>query len=86
MRRLVMNKRSAFVVVAAVAVLACSEKKEPPREHVVFGEYIQPEDSFPKLRYFEGQVSLNDRCAVRKVRLNSKMPPVYVNGRAVGFC
>jgi hypothetical protein len=81
-----MNRRSAFVTIAAVAVLACSGKKEAPREHVAFGEYVQPEDSFPKLRYFDGQVSLNDRCAVRKVRLNSKMPPVYVNGRAIGFC
>jgi len=81
-----MNKRSAFVAVAAVVALACSGKKEPPREHVVFGEYIQSEDSFPKLQYFDGQVSLNDRCAVRKIRLNSKMPPVYVNGRAIGFC
>jgi hypothetical protein len=48
---------------------------------------VAPRDSFPKLRYYEsGLVSMNDRCAVRHTRLNPKMPPVYVNGRPVGFC
>jgi len=56
-------------------------------EYVAVAEYINPEDSLPHLRYFaDGLESLNDRCAVRKVRLNPKMPPVYVNGRPVGFC
>ena len=82
-----MNRYGVFMAAAAVVALACSEKQETtPREHVVFGEFIQPEDSFPKIRYFDGEVALNDRCAVRKVRLNTKMPPVYVNGRAIGFC
>ncbi len=82
-----MRTQQALAVVAAAAALACSSHKEPKIEHQVFGEYIQPEDSFPKLRYTEtGLVSLNDRCAVRKVRLNSKMPPVYVNGQPIGFC
>jgi hypothetical protein len=80
----------SITVVAAVAALACAKQEqasEPVREHVVFGEYITPEDSFPQVRYFEsGLVSRNDRCAVRKVRLNVKMPPVYVNGRPIGFC
>ncbi len=82
-------RRSIAVCVAAAAVACSGDKKEsaPEPMHVVFGEFIQPEDSFPKLRYFEGGlVSPNDRCAVRKVRLNPKMPPVYVNGRPIGFC
>jgi hypothetical protein len=81
-----MNCRSALSGAVVLAALACSDKTEEVRQHVVFGEYIQPEDSFPKVHYFEGQVSLNDRCAVRRVRLNTKMPPVYVNGRPIGFC
>ncbi|MCI0451280.1 MAG: hypothetical protein L0Z51_02685 [Candidatus Latescibacteria bacterium] len=57
------------------------------KNYVAYGEYIAPEDSFPKIRYYEGGlVAPNDRCAVRKVRLNTKMPPVYVNGRPIGFC
>lgn len=85
-----MRTYRTIAVLASVAALACSGQKEeaaPAVSHQVFGEYIQPEDSFPKLRYLEtGLVSLNDRCAVRKVRLNSKMPPVYVNGQPIGFC
>lgn len=41
---------------------------------------------YPRLRYEDGMVSLNDRCPVRRVRLNPKMPPVRVNGHPVGFC
>jgi hypothetical protein len=43
-------------------------------------------DTLPRIQYADGQVSLNDRCPVRKVPLNLRMPPVYVNGRPVGFC
>lgn len=75
-----------MVVLAVATALACADK-EPEVAHVVFGEFIQPEDSFPQIRYFEsGLVAPNDRCAVRKVRLNVKMPPTYVNGRPIGFC
>ena len=39
------------------------------------------------LRYADGQVSLNDACAIRlENRLNPKIPPVYVNGQPIGFC
>lgn len=91
-----------LIGLAGIAQLACSgggdgqtadtpAAEDPtPVEHVVFGEYVNPEDSLPSIRYFEpggaGLVSLNNRCPVRKVRLNKKMPPVYVNGRPVGFC
>ncbi len=30
--------------------------------------------------------TMNDRCMVRRAKLNLKMPPVYVSGRPVGFC
>jgi len=43
-------------------------------------------DEYPLLCFADGQVSLNDRCIVRQRPLNPKMPPVYVNGRPVGFC
>jgi hypothetical protein len=63
------------------------EAAEKPAEYSAVGALVQPADSFPLVRYFEGeQLSLNDKCAVRKVRLNPKMPPVYVNGRPIGFC
>lgn len=57
------------------------------KEYVAFADYVNPEDSLPRLRFRDdGLVSINDRCAVRKVKLNPKMPAAYVNGRPVGFC
>ena len=92
-------RRPAMFLVAAVGagvlVLGCSKKEqtaaeEPPeeqKEYVVFGEYVSLEDSLPRIRYLDdGRVSINDRCAVRKVKLNPRMPAVYVNGEPVGFC
>ena len=55
--------------------------------HRVYAEFVSPEDSLPRLRYLEsGQITLNDRCPVRKVRLNPKMGAAWVNGEPVGFC
>ncbi len=79
----------AAVLLAAVAVAgaSCSRDKSGTGDHVSFGEFVAPQDSFPRIRFFDGKmVSINDRCPVRKLRLNPKMPPVYVNGHPVGFC
>jgi hypothetical protein len=91
-----MNRRVGIAllgVVVLVAGLAVAlfmrgrEGKERPKEYMKLGEYVSPEDSLPRVRFFDGdQVSLNDRCAVRKVKLNNKMTPVYVNGQPIGFC
>ena len=78
-----------ILVVAAIGltVAAACSKKNKGEQHKAFGEFVEAQDSFPRLRYFDtGLVSINDRCAVRKTRLNPKMPPVYVNGQPVGFC
>ena len=40
----------------------------------------------PRLRYADSLDSVNDRCAVRKNKLNPKVRPVYVNKQPVGFC
>jgi len=57
------------------------------KSYMVFADYMSETDSLPRLRFRDdGQVSLNDRCAVRQVKLNPKMQPAYVNGRPVGFC
>ena len=53
----------------------------------ILGSYTDEAAEFPKILFDDGeQVSLNDRCPVRKVKLNRKMPPVWINGRPVGFC
>ena len=91
-----MNRTTVSLFALAVGIgaiaLACSEKQEaekqaPEKEYIALGEYVSPEDTLPRVRYFDGdQVTINDRCAVRKVKLNPKMPAVYVNGQPVGFC
>ena len=48
--------------------------------------YVDAGDSLPRIQFADGQVSMNDRCMVRQVKLNLRMPPVYVNGRPLGFC
>jgi hypothetical protein len=85
------NKPAVFSIALLVCLgalgLACSRKTEPAKEYVAMGEFVSPQDTLPRVRYHDGgQVSLNDRCPVRKVKLNPKMPPVYVNGQPVGFC
>ncbi|HVS19215.1 MAG TPA: hypothetical protein VMT18_11490 [Planctomycetota bacterium] len=41
----------------------------------------------PFVRYADGQVGLADHCAIRLAsKLNRRIPPVYVNGRPIGFC
>lgn len=62
---------------------AARQEIEQPRE---MGRYVNLTDSLPRLIFADGLVSLNDRCMVRQVKLNRKMPPIYVSGEPVGFC
>ena len=41
---------------------------------------------FPHLLMTDGQITLNDRCPVRKAILNKRLPALFVNGRPLGFC
>ena len=54
----------------------------PPAVEVVPGD----DPAFPKLKWAEGGVSPNDRCPARRVKLNPKIAPVWVNGVPIGFC
>jgi len=48
---------------------------------------LAPQPGFPRVRYLDGQLSLNESCAIRvENKLNRKIPPVYVNGQPIGFC
>jgi len=49
-------------------------------------ELSKTPEPFAPIRYEDGAVSENDRCAVSQKRLNTQIPPVYVNGRVIGFC
>jgi len=41
----------------------------------------------PLLRYRDGQLSQNTSCVIQLDNaLNPAVPPMYVNGRPLGFC
>ena len=42
--------------------------------------------AFPRLKYADSLVSVNDRCIVAKRKLSSSVRPVYVNRKPIGFC
>jgi hypothetical protein len=42
--------------------------------------------AFPRLKYADSLISLNDRCMVRGSPLNPRIRPVYISGQPVGFC
>lgn len=49
----------------------------------------EPPEPAPDFRPMElpgGGTTVNDRCPVRKRPLNSRLEPLWVNGRPVGFC
>ena len=49
--------------------------------------YVASADAkLPRLRYADSLTSVNDRCVVTQRKLNPQIPPVYVNGKPVGFC
>lgn len=39
-----------------------------------------------RLKFLDSLTSQNTRCMVRKVKLNPRVRPVYVNRQPVGFC
>ncbi|MEQ1892203.1 MAG: hypothetical protein ABL998_06645 [Planctomycetota bacterium] len=48
---------------------------------------LGPNPLYARVRYLDGQLSLNESCAIRvENKLSRKIPPVYVNGRPIGFC
>lgn len=87
-----------ILIASAVALIsigsapaAATDEPASPKENgeasVVKPQFVPGDiDTLPRIRFADGQVSLNDRCPVRKGPLNLRMPPVYVNGRPVGFC
>ncbi|MDH3199008.1 MAG: hypothetical protein OEO21_12295 [Candidatus Krumholzibacteria bacterium] len=76
-----------LVTALALACAGGGEEATDARQFVPFGAYASQGDSLPRVRYFEdGQLSVNDRCAVRRTKLNPHVRPVWVNGHPVGFC
>jgi len=45
-----------------------------------------PEEGHHLVRYDDGTTTLNDFCPVRERPIGTMKAPVFVNGRAIGFC
>ena len=71
---------AVLLALAAAAALTWPQNGSAQR-------YVPTQDpEHPLLKYADSLTSLNDRCAVRKAKLNPKVRPVYVNGQPIGFC
>jgi hypothetical protein len=93
------DPRAPSVAVAAPLESApASNSGESPGESQALERVCLPKDSgafytptadplHPRVRYVDGQESLNDSCIVLAGnKLNRRVPPAYVNGRPLGFC
>lgn len=75
---------NAFPALVALFALGCAA--EPKQGDGVFAVTSTNPDR-PRLRYLDGQLSLNSTCMIRLGnKLNPKVPPVFVNGAPLGFC
>lgn len=81
------TQRRLGLVLAGLAG-GCGELADPAIVEADLGFYVASDvPDRPRLRYDDGQVSLNTTCAVRlENKLNPAIPPVYVNGSPLGFC
>jgi len=82
-----------FVSIAlACTVIAGCEAGEPldPRARLpvpVAGATLENDnDELVRLAFPDGSKTENDRCIVTQMKLTPALPPVWVNGRPIGFC
>jgi hypothetical protein len=93
-----MSSATRTVLLALLFAAACAAPSRAPSASVPARTpfpldddgivYVEGHDpSYPRVRYLDGQLSANQSCAIRLAnKLNTRIPPVYVNGRPVGFC
>jgi hypothetical protein len=71
----------------AICLWGCSRTENPePVQALLPAAYTDTTLDFPHLRFTNQTLSLNDRCPVRKAKLNQRLAPLFVNGRPIGFC
>ena len=75
-----MNGRDLAAAAVALALSAAGE--------AVRGQRLVPasDPKYPKVKYADSLIAVNDRCAVRRNPLSTHIRPVYVNDLPVGFC
>ena len=77
-----------YVALGALAVvLGCKATDWVPAPDDGVLRMPSVRETHPRLRFVDGQVSLNDSCMiVTENPLNPSVPPLYVNGQPLGFC
>ena len=77
-----------LAILALLTLLSACNKEKAAQlvDDIGVGEYTDTTLEFPLLSYSNGQVTINDRCPVRKVSLNRRLTPLFVNGQPLGFC
>jgi hypothetical protein len=78
--------RAAAASICLVAAVACGSRPAELVEPVGMTVQLDAPADYPKIRFGDGLISENDRCPVTKRKLSTSFPPVYVNGRPIGFC
>ena len=81
-------RRASVLLLAGVAAAGCTSEPRVAQlvEEAGVIQYASADTLFPRLVFADGQTSLNDRCMVRRVKLNNRLAGLYVNGSPVGFC
>jgi len=92
----VLGRAASFLAMACL--VACGKQASEAPPSVLPAQYVDADGShpaaeldtlrnrYPHIQYQDGVVSLNDRCPVRKASLNLRLPPLFVNGKPIGFC
>jgi len=78
--------RSAAAALLIVAATGCGGRPAELVPPVGEAALVDPDAAFPRVRFADGLVSENDRCPITKRKLSKYFPPVYVNGKPIGFC
>jgi hypothetical protein len=79
---------AAAGIVGLLLSAGCAAEPRMARSAPALGtaRYVDAAAEKPRIRWGDAPESLNDRCIVRKSKLNLRMPPIFVNGQAIGFC
>ncbi|GJM20602.1 MAG: hypothetical protein DHS20C15_05170 [Planctomycetota bacterium] len=76
---------SAGFAALLFAGCATSGADLPAADGVIF--VASAEAEYPLLRYRDGQLSANTSCMIQLQNpISRRIPPMYVNGRPLGFC
>ncbi len=83
-----MRRGHLLLALFILGLLSACAQEQTARlvEDIGVGAYTDSMVELPRLRYANGEVTINDRCPVRKVSLNRRLMPLFVNGKPLGFC